>query len=148
MKTFILVAVAALGGLLVVMMFVNNKPANEVPTETSVVTDDVALTAEPTTEIPDNVPMYPGAVLDKTTEANTDTERNVTLTLVTPDSVPDVVKWYRGALSADGWAVTDDKNVGGYILLKGENENVTVFMQSASGENNDTMITQRIRIRE
>lgn len=147
MKTYLLIAVAALGGALVVMVFIEKKAENQTVSEQigGVIDDTKNVTLPP--NLPSNVPMYPGAQLDKVSDSNTADERNVTLTLITPDSVPDVITWYRGALSGDGWAVTDDKNVSGYILLKAENDNVTTFMQSATVEDGATTITQRIRIR-
>lgn len=147
MKTYILVAVAALGGIYIVMMFIGPKPVQQPDGEavSEVVTNTTAVTLP--TDLPANVPMYPGARLDNVSDSNTADERNVTLTMVTSDSIPDVVTWYRGALSGDGWAVTDDKNVGGYILLKAENDTVTTFIQSASVEDKVTTITQRIRVR-
>lgn len=148
MKTFVIVAIAALGGALLVMMYVGNEPTVEIEVdETMVTTETVTEVPILPSDLPTNVPMYPGSVLARVTDSTTEGERNVSLTLNTGDSVPDVITWYRGALSADGWAVTDDRNVGGYTLLKGQNENVTVFMQSASGEEGQTVITQRVRTR-
>lgn len=148
MQTNIIIGVLAVGGLfLLVTLFA--LPGTNAP--------DVAVTQEEGTaqetasvlpaDMPTDVPMYPGAVLVRSQESEHEGVRNITLTLSTPDSVPDVNMWYRGALSENGWAVTSDKNVGGYILLKGEKENVATFTQSANGENNTVTITQRIQIK-
>lgn len=116
---------------------------NEPAAESDMVTE-VSLPAD----FPGNIPMYPGAVLTNVQESTDDTARNITMTLETPDSVADVNTWYRGALSESGWAVTSDKNVGGYILLKGENENVAVFTQVAGRSDlGVSVITERVQIK-
>lgn len=150
MKTYILTAVVVLGIILIVVVVnSNNKKTREV-TSPEVTAKNVS--AEETTitipkDLPNDIPMYPEAILDKVSDVSSAGERNVTLTLLTDANIPDVVKWYRGALSADGWSVTDDKNVGGYILLKSEKENVTIFVQSAKRDEGTTAITERIRIK-
>lgn len=98
--------------------------------------------------MPTNVPMYPDPELTAVQENNQSTERNITLSLIATASVSDVNAWYRDALKRNGWSVTDDKVVGGYVLLQGENENITTFTQVANHEEPGTVIiTQRIRIR-
>lgn len=147
MKTYILVAVAALGGIFIVLMLVGNKPEMVSVNQdvTTAVSDSVGIKIP--TDLPNNVPMYPGAGLDAVTDTASPDERNISLTLVTDASVSDVITWYRGALSEEGWVIVDDKNVGGYILIKAENQNVTIFVQSALREDATTAITERIRIR-
>ncbi len=99
-------------------------------------------------DLPANVPMYPGSALQSSQDTLQDGVRNIVLSLGTKDSVADVNTWYRGALGDNGWVVTSDKNVGGYVLLKGENENIVVFMQAANRSDlGMVVITQRIQIK-
>lgn len=144
MKTKIIWTVLAIGGLFLIVSIINN-----VGSETSEIKDGGQQ--ESVLSIPGNlpahIPMYPESVLRGVQENDNETERNTTLSLGTGDTVPDVISWYRGALSQNGWAVTGDRNVSGYILLEGENENIKVFIQAANHEDGLVVITQRIRIR-
>ncbi len=98
-------------------------------------------------EIPE-VPLYPDSVLQKSSESvRDDGVRFVTLTLSTPDSVADVNTWYRGAFKENGWSVSGDKVVGGYVLLKGEKADLEVMMQAARSNNGTgAVITETIKI--
>lgn len=146
MNTKLIIAVVAIGGIFLLVAFMNGGKNDEVvATETGNKEVAVAAVAIPA-DMPTNVPMYPGAVVKAVQDVSQEGVRNITLSLSTPDSVADVNTWYRGALKSDGWAVTSDKNVGGYVLLKGEQENVAVFMQAANGDSGVT-ITQRIQIK-
>lgn len=147
MKTYILIAATALGGVFVVMMLLGNDQEDVAVSDEVGQTDAEDRAVVLPVSFPSNVPMYPGAILDAVQDTDSEAERNVSLTLITEANVPDVITWYRGALSTGGWAVTDDKNVGGYILLKSDNDLVTTFVQSAAGVGSTTVITQRIRIK-
>ena len=99
-------------------------------------------------DLPDNIPFYPGATIADVRDAIGETDRNVTFSLETFDSVDDVNTWYRGALSQHGWVVTSDRNVGGYILLRGEYENLAIFTQATARDDlGVTVITQRVQIK-
>lgn len=139
-----------IGGLFILVTIFGGS-GDEVLTEetetTQVETGEVASATLPT-DIPTNIPIYPGSVLQSSQRNDTDSEKNITLSLATGDSVADVNTWYRGALRENGWAVTGDQNVGGYVLLKGENENLTVFMQAANNSDlGKVIITERIRMK-
>lgn len=148
MNSNLLIGAVAIGlvGLVLVFSFSDSEELAEEAIVTAVEADDglVALPAD----VPSNIPLYPGAKLSKVDENNEETARNITLTLETPDSVEDVNTWYRGALSQNPWAVTSDRNVGGYILLKGEHDNVAVFTQVAPRSDlGVSVITQRVQIK-
>lgn len=146
MNTKILIGVVVLGGLFAFVAFnASNKSEQTAEINTDEQTEEVAIPKD----IPSHVPMYPDSILESSNAVEQETEGNTTLSLVTTDSVADVNTWYRGALNAEGWAVTSDRTVGGYVLLEGENENIKVFMQAANtGDGTGTVtITQRIRIR-
>ncbi len=140
------VLVAGVVGTVVLFTFNNNQNAavfDENVTESETV-NEVTLPSD----LSANIPIYPDAVLKNVQDVSDETARNITLTLETPDPVSDVNEWYRGALSQNAWAVTSDRNVGGYILLKGENENVAVFTQAAWREElGVSVITQRVQIK-
>lgn len=149
MNTKVLVGVLAVGaiGLLVVVSNVGDDEEsafeNEIVTENEIA-NEVSLPGD----LPPNIPMYPGAVLKGVQDVPNESDRNITLTLETPDSAADVNTWYRGALAQAPWAVTSDRNVSGYILLKGENGNVAVFTQVAPRSDlGVSVITQRIQIK-
>lgn len=134
------------GGVFALVLLANLNNTREEGVVAETMTENVAETSIP--EGVPNVPMYPDSVLEGAQNNDSDTERNITLSLSTPDSVSDVIKWYRGALSSDGWAVVGDKNVGGYVLLEGEKEEVKTFVQAANRSDlGQTIITQRIRVR-
>lgn len=146
MNTKLIIAVVAIGGIFLLVAFMSGGKNDEVvATETGNKEVAVAAVTIPA-DMPTNVPMYPGAVVKAVQDVNQEGVRNITLSLSTLDSVADVNTWYRGALKSDGWAVTSDKNVGGYVLLKGEQKNVAVFMQAANGDSGVT-ITERIQIK-
>lgn len=144
MNTKLIIGVVAIGGIFLLVAVMSGAKDDSIVVEETENATVAAVTIP--ADMPTNVPMYPGSIVTAVQDVNQNGERNITLTLSTPDSVADVNTWYRGALSAEGWAVTDDKNVGGYVLLKGEQENLTVFTQAANGEGG-TVITERIRIK-
>ena len=147
MNSNLLIGAVAVGvvGLIVVYLI---SGSDESVVDNQQVAENVASEVSLPTDLPANIPMYPGAELMRVQDTPSEGERNITLTLETSDSVADVNTWYRGALSQNSWAVTSDKNVGGYILLKGENENVSIFTQAARGsDESGAVITQRIQIK-
>ena len=148
MNTNILIGALAVGAVVLMVVFsFNNDEEGLVENENTAEEEMVDEVSIPT-DLPPNVLIYPEAILKNTQEIGGEDARNITLTLETSDSVADVNTWYRGALSNDGWSVTSDRNVGGYILLKGERENLAVFTQVAKGsEDGGAVITQRIQIK-
>ena len=143
------VVVLAVGGVFL-LVSLNNKDENtssgtQIMTETTETAESQIVTLPAT--MPANVPMYPGSVLKSSSETDQNGVKNITLSLMTTDSISDINTWYRGALKKDGWSVTDDRNVGGYVLLKGENANVATFMQAANAGDGTVTITQRIQIK-
>jgi hypothetical protein len=147
MNTKILLGVLVVGAGVLVFSFGGNKE--------EVIQNEEATSAEVVNgvtfpdDIPESVPIYPETFLSNVREdVAEDGVRNITLSLETSDSVADINTWYRGALSQDPWVVTSDRNVGGYILLKAENENIVVFTQAASHTDRGVqVITQRIQIK-
>lgn len=143
MNTKLIIGVVAVGAVLVLIALMTSGKDAPVTETGDVGSVSVTIPAD----MPTNVPMYPDSEVEAVQDSSHDGERNIGLSLLTRDSVADVNTWYRGALKANGWAVTSDKTVGGYVLLQGENGNITVFMQAANGEGG-TVITQRVRIKE
>lgn len=150
MNIKIIIGILAIGGLFTLVTIFGNKGDTEsvlIEQDETRVEEDTVATALPA-EMPTDVPMYPDSVVKSVQNIEHEGVRNITLSLTTSDSIADVNTWYRGALNENGWAVTSDRNVGGYILIKGEKENVATFMQAAN--NSDigfVVITQRIQIR-
>lgn len=135
-------------GVGLVLLFSFTGDENDTMENQDVVADEMASEATLPSDLPANIPIYPGSELIRVQDIPSDSARNVTLTLETADSVADVNTWYRGALSQSPWAVTSDQNVSGYILLKGENDNVVVFMQAArQNDEGGAVITERIQIK-
>lgn len=148
MNANILMAVLAAGAIGVTVTLFSLSDEEGVTQNENIRNEEIAREATLPSDLPENIPFYPGATLKSVQDIPHETARNITLTLETTDSVADVNTWYRGALSQNAWAVTSDKNVGGYILLKGENENVAVFTQAANRSDiNAVIITQRIQIK-
>jgi hypothetical protein len=148
MNTKMIIGVLAIGGLFVLIVSLSgnkNEEGEMTMNENAVVEESVvSLPAD----MPTNVPMYPGAIVTNVQEVEQDGVRNITLSLTTEDSVADVNTWYRGALNENNWSVTSDQNVGGYVLLKGENENTATFMQAANRSDlGVVVITQRVQVR-
>ncbi len=148
MNTNVLLGALAVGAIGVVVVVTQlgkeEEGVQSEPAPQTEVATEVTLPAD----FPTTVPLYPGVVIKNVQEVMQDTTRNITLTLETPDGVADINTWYRGALSENAWAVTSDRNVGGYTLLKGEQENVAVFMQAAARSDlGVSVITQRVQMK-
>lgn len=144
MSKNILIVAVVVGGIFVLSNVFSNKEEN---TENPIVENAQSIVVDMPSDMP-NVPMYPGSVLERVADQDDDEGvRNITLTLVAEASVSEVNSWYRGALKENGWNIESDRNVGGYILLKGVSDNLSVFTQVANGEEEGTaVITQRIKI--
>lgn len=148
MNSKLIIGAVAVGVIILIATYSFLGPKDSVVLEEGVVESNVTSEVSLPADMPANIPLYPGAELVRMQDVPSEGVRNITLTLETPDSVADVNTWYRGALSQDSWVVTSDKNVGGYILLKGENENVSIFTQAApQGDRDVSIITQRIQIK-
>lgn len=141
----IIIGVLAVGTLfLLVSIFNGNEEDNSLENFANEESIGVLLPED----IPTHVPMYPNSTLDSVQDIRgEDNVRNITLSLIAEDSTSDVNGWYRGALNQNGWAVVSDRNVGGYILLKSNNQNISVFTQVANYEEDYSKITQRIQIK-
>jgi hypothetical protein len=144
MKTNLIIGVVAIGGLFLLVALMSGGKNDTIVTSDTSKTETAAVKVP--ADMPTNVPMYPGSVVTGVNDQTNNGKRNITLQLLTPDSVADVNTWYRGALKSDGWAITSDKTIGGYVLLESERENVSIYMQAANG-NGGVMITERIQIK-
>lgn len=121
---------------------------NETNTEVTTTANTKTVAVTVPSDMPANTPIYPESIVRSVQRSEANAVKNIILTLTTPDSVSDVNTWYRGALKTGGWAVTSDKTVGGYVLLKGENGNLAVFTQAApEGDSGLTVITHRVQIK-
>ena len=149
MNTNTLIAILAVGAVgFITLVSLTGNEEEVAQTENTTISKTVSEEASLPENVPANIPQYPGAVMKNVQEVAQESARNISFSLETTDSVEDVNTWYRGALSENGWAVTSDKNVGGYTLLKGERENTAVFMQAATRSDlGIVVITQRIQIK-
>lgn len=101
----------------------------------------------PPPHTPANVPIYPDAYLNDSEEIVSDGVRDITLSLITSDTIADANTWYRSALKENGWTLVSDTTVDENVLIEGEKDDLKIFMQASDhttqGEVN---IIQRIRI--
>lgn len=148
MSKNILIGVVAFGGIAIVSSLVfngNEDSANENYDETVSVEEVLKIPRD----ISSQFPIYQEAELDNLRDTDGDTARDLSLSLVTNSSIKDVNDWYRSALSTNGWSIKSDKNVAGYQIIQGENNNLYTSMQAANGTVAGTVvISQHLKIRK
>ncbi|MCA9365876.1 hypothetical protein KC723_03190 [Candidatus Kaiserbacteria bacterium] len=148
MSKNILIGVVAFGGIAIVSSLVfngNEDSANENYDETVSVEEVLKIPGD----ISSQFPIYQEAELDNLRDIDGDTARDLSLSLVTNSSIKDVNDWYRSALSTNGWSIKSDKNVAGYQIIQGENNNLYTSMQAANGTVAGTVvISQHLKIRK
>lgn len=141
MNTKLIVVAVMLAGAFTLVAVLNNHKDSTSPT-----TENLSAEVTIPENFPNDIPMYPESILDRVQDIDQSGERNITLTLKTPDAVNEVIAWYRANLNANDLHLVSDKNVGGYTLLEGERDNIKIFVQAATIDDT-TSITERIRIR-
>jgi len=142
MKKNILMAIAALGGLVLIALLLADTPTDS----TNDQNEEAAATTLPT-DIP-GFPIYPNKTIESVTDTTSETARDVSLSLHTTDSMTDIHDWYRSAFKQGSWSIKSDKNIGGYQMIQAEKDNLFTSLQTASGDANTVVITQHLKIRK
>ena len=82
---------------------------SEVEDETVVASVSGSATSTPDVwlpkDLPAGIPFYPDAFLFDVFESATNTERTISLTFITDDSIEEVTKWYTDAFATSSWEV-------------------------------------------
>jgi len=145
MNKNILIGVVAFGGLALVASLVLNDKNPEEPNKPQVV---VPATLSIPGDLP-AFPMYPNATVAKVTDTDGDSARDVSVSLSTTDTKNDIYNWYREALNSNGWSIKSDKNVAGYQIIQGENNNLYTSLQVANGtKEKELIISQQMKVRK
>jgi hypothetical protein len=144
-KNIIIGVVVVVAALVLVSVFGDKKASEDKVIEQPTDSEVTAIMPE---NIPADIPMYPDSVLENVNDVTGDDGiRNITFSLLTEDSVSLVNSWYRSALNQGDWSMESDRNVGGYVLLKSSNDNISIFIQAANFEDGFVKITQRIQVK-
>lgn len=142
MNKSVLMGIVALGGLILIVAVLPDKTGVENNQENK--QEESVVLAVPT-DLP-GFPIYPGEVRS-VRDTDGETARDVSVTIATSDSIKDINDWYREVLSQGGWSIKSDKNVAGYQIIQGENNNLYTSMQSAkNGE--EVLISQHLKVRK
>jgi hypothetical protein len=143
MNKNILIAVAALGGLILIASLV---PDNS-DTNVEIVTTEDQDTTISEQAMP-AVPQYPNATMISSKETSRDADKiYYAFVLETTDSVAEINEWYRQALSSNGWSIKSDRNIAGYQLIQGETERFYTSMQAATFEGDKVRISQQAQVK-
>jgi hypothetical protein len=141
MNKNIIIAIAALGGLILIATLLPKTPEKS---ETDIPMEEKVTLP---TEVASNFPTYPNAVISNSTETTGDDGRIFySISLESKSTIAEINDWYREALSINGWNIKSDRNVGGYQIIQGEKDNLYTSMQAASAEDDKVTISQQARI--
>ncbi|MEZ4195656.1 MAG: hypothetical protein R3B53_04710 [Candidatus Paceibacterota bacterium] len=141
MKKSVLIGAVAFGGLLLtVALLGGSKEDNSIAKN-----GEEAVVLSIPTDLPD-FPTYPNSEVRSVRDTDGEDSRDVSITLASTDSVKEINDWYREALSGGGWSIKSDKNVAGYQIIQGENNDLYTSMQATgSGE---VIISQHLKVRK
>lgn len=141
MNKSVLMGIAAFGGLILIVAVLPDKAKVDNYQESNNKESVVLVVPK---DLPD-FPIYPGEI-KSVRDSDNETARDVSVSIATTDSIKDINEWYRAALGQNGWSIKSDKNVAGYQIIQGENENLYTSMQAAgSGE---VLISQHLKVRK
>lgn len=135
--------VAAFGGLLLIVAIL---PATKVENPNQATVEENPVVLQLPADLP-NFPIYPGVTIRSVNDTDGENSRDVSVSLIAQASKEEVNDWYREALSNSGWNIKSDKNVGGYQIIQGENNNLYTSMQAAGG-NGELVISQHLKVRK
>lgn len=143
MNKNILIGIAAFGGLILIATLLP-----KTPNTTEVFEAEIQTNPTLTTEVTSRFPIYPDTKTISTNKSTAeDGKVSYSFSLKTSDSIQEVNDWYREALASGGWSIKSDKNIGGYQIIQGENNNLYTSMQATGGENETVTISQQTQIR-
>lgn len=143
MNKSILIGIAAFGGLILIAVLLPNTSSDNTQELEQVIAEQ---------KVPENVssivPIYPNTTVRSVSDNEGVESRDLTVSLFTTDTVAEINKWYREAMSKNGWGIKSDRNIAGYTILQAEHGNVYTSMQAASdGSEGGSVISQHIKIR-
>jgi hypothetical protein len=143
MNKNILIAIAAVGGLLLIASMTPAKTdGNKTNRPTETLSDTISDQSMPA------VPQYPNSTMISSKETSRDASKiHYAFVLETSDSISDINEWYRNALSNGSWSIKSDKNIGGYQLIQGETERFYTSVQAANTEEGKVRISQQAYVR-
>ena len=138
----VLIGIAALGGLLVVSMILQ---------DTAQAPENIEEESSPI--IPayfsGQFPIYQEGLVQRVSESEGENSKDVTLTISATASIKEVNQWYADAFGGGDWSIKSDKNVAGYRVIQAENGNLYTSMQAANAaESSKVNITQHLKIKK
>lgn len=146
MNKNVLFGIAAFGGLLLIAsLFLGGSP--ESPNqESQSEAGDVATLPE---NFDSRFPLYPGSEVVAVRESEGEDSYDISISLSAEATKAEVHDWYRDALKKNGWSIKSDKNVAGYQIIQGENENLYTSLQTASSnEAGYVIISQHAKVKK
>tara|TARA_B100000745_G_C20100421_1_gene376374 strand:- start:72 stop:518 length:447 start_codon:yes stop_codon:yes gene_type:complete len=145
MNKNILLGIAAFGGLILVGVMLKDTP-EPISEGTYQEVDEVATITLPDT-MPVQIPVHPYVAVQTVRESENEGTDYISFSVAAEATKREVNDWYRDALSQNGWNIISDKNVAGYQIIQGENENLYTSMQAAGGDGGTVVISQQVQIR-
>ena len=142
------IGVGICGGLLlVVFSFLHIPVEDEIATK-----DDMKGDTHTSMSIPQDIPsfpIYPNIFVENVDDVDSDTARDISLSLNTAGSAEAVNTWYREQLSQNGWSIKSDTNVAGYQIIQGEKDTLYTSIQATKGSEAGTVnISQHLKVRK
>ncbi len=144
MNKSVILAIVALGGLILIGVSLKKDDSqkdilkDQTQIDTKSIPSDISM-----------IPVYPGAQVLNTNDVQGEESRDISLSLGVKASISDINDWYRKSLSENGWSIKSDKNIAGYQIIQGENNNFYTSIQAANGDDlGFARISQQIKIRK
>jgi len=141
MNKQVILGIAAFGGIVLLVAVL---PRGEIVNEEPLATDAVVVLPA---DLP-AFPMYQPSVLTGVQETDSESVRDISISLTAQAERTEIYDWYREQLSTGGWSITSDRNVAGYQIIQGEKDNLYTSLQVASGEMaEEHVISQQMKVR-
>ena len=147
MNKNIILGIVAIGGLILVGVFIGNKPKN------NSLVDNKVVNVSPM-EIPRDIPtfpIYPGSEVTKVSDTDGEQSRDISVSLSARATKNEVYDWYREALKINDWHIKSDENIAGYQIIQGENDKDKLYtsLQVANGASEGMVtINQHLKVRK
>ena len=139
-----LLAIAALGGLILIGVSLKKDDNQK-----DILKDQAQIDSKSIPSDISMIPVFPGVQVLNVNDVQSEEARDISLSLNVEASISDINDWYRKSLSENGWSIKSDKNIAGYQIIQGENNNLYTSIQAANGDNlGFARISQQIKIRK
>jgi len=135
--------IIAFGGIVLVTILLKGTPVDTQTSMEDVGNADVSVL----NDIPP-FPIYPNSDVISISDIDGEEAHDISLSLSTDDALDKIHEWYRAELDQNGWKIKSDKNVAGYQIIQGENENLYTSLQASNGSEGTVVISQQLKIRK